>query len=113
MRKTLFAALAVAAAAGAALPAAAPDPEEQLKMRKLGLDVGNAYACTADAGKKLFRHQTRHLFDRVLDDHGSAAAFAFAASVGFGSARDVATIDCDKLTAYWADLKTRVHMGGH
>ena len=113
MRQTLFAALAVAVAAGAALPAAAHDPGEQLKMRKLGLDVGNAYACTADEQKRMFRNQSRHLFHHILDDHGADAAYTYAASVGFGAARDVATIDCDKLTAYWADVKKQLGMGEH
>ena len=112
MRKHLIRALLVGAVACTSLPATAHDIELPHKMRTLGLDVGNAYACTPDERKSTFRHQSSHLFEVVLHDHGTEAAYIFAASVGFGAARDVSTIDCEARLDYWEDLKRRIHMGG-
>lgn len=92
--------------AGLAGTAQAHMPQIQDKMRTLGLDVGNAYACTPDDQKEAFRGQLRHLYMHVLEDHGPDAAYDYATSVGFGASRDVTTIDCDKLVSYWEQVKS-------
>jgi len=96
-------------------PALAHDPQKiqkrmEERMRTLGLDVGNAYACTPDDQKKAFRDQARHLFVHVLYDHGEDAAYDYAASVGFGSARDLASINCEERLAYWEDVKETLEL---
>lgn len=107
MKKAVF--LSLLTGLAIAGPALAHDPkaiqsETEKKMRTLGLDVGNAYACVAEDQQKAFRDKARHLFYHVLYDHGEDAAYDYAASVGFGAARDLGTIDCEQRLAYWAEL---------
>ena len=79
--------------------------EIQNQMRTLGLDVGNAYACSAEEDQAQFQKDARHLYLHVIADHGADAAYDYAASVGFGAARDAATIDCPVLLEYWDGVK--------
>ncbi|MEM8790396.1 MAG: hypothetical protein AAGE80_02165 [Pseudomonadota bacterium] len=84
-----------------------PPTAEELK--RFGLSVGQAYACTETAAQTDMREEAQVLFDVIIKDLGSNAAFTFAASAGYGAAMESASTDCPRLLDQWG--ATRVRFG--
>jgi hypothetical protein len=85
----------------------ATDAQRIDEIRDMALAVGNTYACIDDDdAKSAFRDHAHTLFDLMLKDVGSNKAFLFAVSLGYGSAVPEDQLDCPKLLAQWADMKS-------
>jgi hypothetical protein len=88
------------------------DKSMEMKVRKLGLAIGNAYACTEKEKRQAFKGESHHLFDLILQDVGSDLAFVYATSLGYGSSLATAKLDCPKLLKQWEELREDYELKG-
>ena len=111
MTRPAFAHLGIGAALIFAVSASAHERNDDVSMRTLGLDVGNAYACLGDEEKQEMRDHTEHLFSHILEERGQVDAYDYAVSLGYGAARSVDTIDCGKALEYWNSIEMLLEGG--
>lgn len=108
-------AMAVAALGLSAATAAAQDTEQtiaekqaanaelKIEARKLGVSVGNAYACAEDADKQDMADNIQVMYDLMIKGAGSDIAFQFAAASGFGAAQPKDQMPCDEMLSAFAE----------
>jgi hypothetical protein len=102
----VLAAAALAGAAAAAAQAQTADKAEMAgKVREIGLAIGNAYVCTPEEERGLFKEESHHLFDLIVQDVGSDMAFLYATSLGYGGAAPAEALDCPKLLEQWQGMR--------
>ncbi|MEM1313458.1 MAG: hypothetical protein AAGI51_02820 [Pseudomonadota bacterium] len=109
LKRMFAAALGASVLAGAAAPALAQDAEEAVivqKIRAMAVGVGNAYACTSEESRDLFREESHHLFDLIVQDAGSDVAFIYAVGLGYGAAAPADVIDCERMLGHWETIRT-------
>jgi hypothetical protein len=99
------------AAAGVATAQDAKDPNDpqdvsmERKVRKLALRIGNAYACTDEKGRGVFKEEAHHLFDLIIQDVGSDLAYTYATAIGIGSAQPKDKLDCPARLKDWQEIR--------
>ncbi|HKK36400.1 MAG TPA: hypothetical protein VJ994_08935 [Paracoccaceae bacterium] len=101
------AAVAAAIAAGAASAQAQAEGKAEMaeKVRALALAIGNAYACTPEQERGLFKEEAHHLFDLIVQDVGSDMGFLYATGVGYGGAVPAQDLDCARLLEQWQGIR--------
>jgi len=82
------------------------------KVRKLGLRIGNAYACTDEKARDAFKGEGHHLFDLIVQDVGSDLGFAYAISLGIGSTSPKEKLDCKALLKDWQEIREDYELKG-
>jgi N-acetylglutamate synthase/N-acetylornithine aminotransferase len=100
------------AATGVATAQDADDVAHERKVRKLAVNIGKAYACTAKEGKDKFKEESHHLFDLIVQDVGSDLGFVYATGIGQGSMVPKEKLDCPKLLKEWEEIRDDYDLKG-
>ena len=82
------------------------------KVRALAVSIGNAYSCTAKSSQELFKQESHHLFDLIVQDVGSDLAFVYATGIGYGSALPKDKLDCPALLKQWEEIREDYELKG-
>ena len=114
MIRTIVAVLTVAVVA-ASVDATAGDAEDvamERKVRRLGLNIGEAFACTSEKQREVFKVEAHHLFDLIIQDVGSDLAFTYATALGVGSKTPKQDIDCPARVKSWEEIREDYELKG-
>jgi hypothetical protein len=101
----------VVAATGVATAQDAKDPRDvedvamERKVRNLALRIGNAYACTDEKERGVFREEAHYLFDLIVQDVGSDLGYTYATAIGIGSAQPKEKLDCPARLKDWQEIR--------
>ena len=101
--------------AAAGVATAAQDAETvamERRVRNLARSIGEAYACTNEAGRDVFKQEAHHLFDLIVQDVGSDLAYVYATQIGVGSAQPKQEIDCPKRLKQWEEIREDYELKG-
>ncbi|MDJ0847476.1 MAG: hypothetical protein QNK04_03740 [Myxococcota bacterium] len=114
MIRAIFAGvIAVALAApGVAAARDAEDVAMERKVRRLGLSIGEAFACTDTKEREVFKEEAHHLFDLILQDVGTDLGFTYATALGAGSREPKAGLDCPALLKRWEEIREDYELKG-
>jgi len=75
----------------------AANADLKTKARKLGVSVGNAYACADEGTREAIGDDIQVMFDLMLKGAGSDIGFHFAAASGYGAAQAAEEMDCEAM----------------
>jgi hypothetical protein len=100
------------AAAGVAMAQSVENTAMDRKVRQLGLDIGKAYACTAENKREAFKEEAHHLFDLIVQDVGSDLAYTYAVNIGKGSTQPKEKLDCPAMLKKWEEIREDYELKG-
>jgi hypothetical protein len=105
----------IAVVAGASAVATARDAEDvamERKVRRLGLSIGEAFACTGEKERDVFKEEAHHLFDLIIQDVGSDLAYTYATALGVGSKEPKDGLDCPARLKNWEEIREDYELKG-
>lgn len=102
----------VVAASAVATARDAEDVAMERKVRGLGLSIGEAFACTGEKKREVFKEEAHHLFDLIIQDVGSDLAFTYAAALGVGSKEPKDGLDCPARLKNWEEIREDYELKG-
>ena len=95
--------------------AATRDADEvamERKVRRLGLSIGEAFACTGEKEREVFKEEAHHLFDLIIQDVGSDLAYTYATALGVGSKQPKGELDCPARLKNWNEIREDYELKG-
>ena len=95
--------------------AATRDADEvamERKVRRLGLSIGEAFACTGEKEREVFKEEAHHLFDLIIQDVGSDLAYTYATALGVGSKQPKDELDCPARLKNWNEIREDYELKG-
>jgi len=84
----------------------------QQQIRSTAIAIGNAYVCTEKEGQQMFRTESHHLFNLILQDVGSDMAFVYATGIGYGSSVKKEKLDCPVMLKQWEEFREDYELKG-
>jgi len=102
----------VVAASSVATAGGAEDVAMERKVRRLGMSIGEAFACTGEKEREVFEEEAHHLFDLIIQDVGSDLAFTYATALGVGSKRPKDGLDCPARLKNWEEIREDYELKG-
>ena len=107
--------IVIAVVVASSAVAAAQDGEDvamERRVRRLGLSIGEAFACTGEKKREVFKEEAHHLFDLIIQDVGSDLAFTYATALGVGSKEPKAGLDCPARLKNWEEIREDYELKG-
>ena len=108
-------AIVIVVVVAASAVATAGDAEEvamERKVRRLGMRIGEAFACTGEKELDVFKQEAHHLFDLIVQDVGSDLAYTYATALGVGSKQPKDGIDCPARLKDWEEIREDYELKG-
>ncbi len=102
----------VVAASSVATARDAEDEAMERRVRRLGLSIGEAFACTDVKKRESFKDEAHHLFDLILQDVGTDLGFTYATALGAGSREPKGKLDCPALLKRWEEIREDYELKG-
>jgi hypothetical protein len=102
----------VVAASAVATAGDAEDVAMERKVRRLGVSIGEAFACTGEKERKIFEEEAHHLFDLIVQDVGSDLAYTYATALGVGSKQPKDELDCPARLKNWEEIREDYELKG-
>ena len=102
----------VVAASTVATARDAEDVAMERKVRHLGISIGEAFACTGEKEREVFKEEAHHLFDLIVQDVGSDLAYTYATALGVGSKTPKDGLDCPALLKKWEEIREDYELKG-
>jgi hypothetical protein len=102
----------VVAASAVATARDADDVAMERKVRRLGMSIGEAYACTGEKERKVFEGEAHLLFDLIVQDVGSDLAYTYATALGVGSTKPKETLECPARLQNWEEIREDYELKG-
>jgi len=103
---------AVVAASTVATAGDAENVAMERKVRRLGLSIGEAFACTGEKEREVFEEEAHHLFDLIVQDVGSDLAYTYATALGVGSKQAKDGLDCPARLKNWEEIREDYELKG-
>jgi hypothetical protein len=113
LRTSIVAALLLAGVAIPAFAAGEPkkgsdaDEEFMLGIRKVGVMVGQAFACTGEEARGSIGEDALQLANQIAIHFGLQAAFIFSGSFGYGTGHPFDTTTCPATLANFKTLQQK------
>jgi len=95
-----------------ATPAIADDINLKADARELGIAVGQSYVCTDADKRAMARADSETMYDMILFGTDHEHAYIYAVAVGYGAAGKKEDVDCEKLAARLAGVRSKMGLGG-
>ena len=108
-------AVVIGVVVAASTVATARDADEvamERKVRRLGLSIGEAFACTGEKEREVFKEEAHHLFDLIIQDVGSDLAYTYATALGVGSKQPKDELDCPARLKNWNEIREDYELKG-
>jgi hypothetical protein len=108
-------AIVIAVVVAAPAVAHARDAEDvamERKVRRLGLSIGEAFACTGEKQREVFKEEAHHLFDLIVQDVGADLVYTYATALGAGSREPKDGLDYPARLKNWGEIREDYELKG-